>query len=327
MKKINILALGVALAIFVAPAFGQDLGSQLAKVAGKNAESYLSPFLSGLGADLNSGFYHSADLHGTLGFDVGIKFGVTLVKDADKTFDFELPATISFNSINLTAGQDYDQVVTGSPTAVGGTGGIPVKVKSTSPLVALRGQTIFTTPPGFDLSIVPLAVPQVSVGLPFGLEVIGRFIPTIKAGDAGKVSFVGFGLRHDIDQYIPLFPVDIAVHFMTQKLTFNDNSDKKIMSASATAFGVEVSKSLVLLTVYGGFQIESSKWEVEPFKYKYTDDPLVPKVDSPGFSIDGKNKSRFHAGVRLLLLFINVHADYSFAPNPVATAGVGITFR
>ncbi|MEX1274303.1 MAG: DUF6588 family protein, partial [Bacteroidota bacterium] len=44
-----------------------DLGKQLSKVAGLNAKNYLGSFLSGLGADLNSGLYHSADLHEVLG--------------------------------------------------------------------------------------------------------------------------------------------------------------------------------------------------------------------------------------------------------------------
>jgi len=325
MKRVNFLAVVFGLIVLSAQGFAQasDIGAQLSKVAGKNAESYLSPFLSGLGADLNSGFYHSADLHGTLGFDVGLKFGLAIMKDEDKVFDFVLPPSITFLGTTYVAGTDYDASVSSS-TAVGVGTGTAVKIKPGRPGA---GTTIFTTPIGFDLKAVPLAVPQASIGLPFGLEVTGRFIPTISAGDAGKVSFVGFGLRHDIDQYLPLFPVDIAVHFMTQSFTFNDKNDKKIMSASATAFGAEVSKSLVLLTVYGGFQIESSKWEIEPFTYKYSDDPNVASVQSPAISIEGKNKSRFHAGVRLLLLFINVHADYSFAPNPVATVGVGITFR
>lgn len=324
MKRINCLAVVIGTIVLSTQVFAQsDIGAQLSRVLGKNAENYMSPFLSGLGADLNSGFYHSADLHSTLGFDVGIKLSAVIVKDEDKVFDFTLPASFTFQSQTFNAGPDYDQVITGSPTALGSTSGVAVKSKVAKGLIP-AGTTIFTTPPGFDLKTLPLFVPQASIGLPFGLEVTGRFVPTISAGDAGKVNFVGFGLRHDIDQYIPLFPVDIAVHFMTQKLTFNDKNDKKIMSASATAFGAEVSKSLVLLTVYGGFQIEKSSWEIEGYSYT---DPSNVTVQVPGFSLDGKNTSRFHAGVRLLLLFINVHADYSFAPNPVATAGVGITFR
>lgn len=303
-----------------------DLGKQLSKVAGANAKNYLGSFLSGLGADLNSGFYHSADLHDVLGFDLGVKVGAVMVKDEDRIFDFEMPDQVTYSGFTLTAGTDYDKIIAGSPSVLGDKKGKEVRVKSTSSYIPLRGQTLFTTPSGFDLSYLPLAAPQASIGLPLGLEVIGRFIPTVSLPeDAGKVNFVGFGIRHDIDQYIPLLPIDIAVHFMTQKLTISDNADKKLLTATGTAYGVEVSKSLALFTLYGGFQIEKSAWDIE--SYTFSDIESGTNIQVPGFSVEGANTSRFHAGIRLLLLFVNIHADYSFAKQPVLTAGVGISFR
>jgi hypothetical protein len=335
MKFPRIIATAVALIVacsLTSLAQQDDLGRQLSKVAGENAMNYLSPLLSGLGADLNSGIYHSADLHDVLGFDVGVKLSAVLTTDADKTFDFVLPDEIVYSGLTLRAGIDYDKVVAGSPTALGENTGREVKLKSTSPYYGLLGgQTIFTTPQGFNLKGVPLLVPQAAIGLPLGFEVIGRFIPTITVppssfGDpVGKVNFIGFGLRHDIDQYIPLCPVDIAIHFMTQKLTLSDNNDNKILSGSGTAYGVEVSKSFALLTLYGGFQLEKSKWDIDA--YNYSDPSTNTTIQLPGFSLEGKNKSRFHAGVRFLLLIVNIHADYSFATQPVITAGVGISFR
>ncbi|HWP81664.1 MAG TPA: DUF6588 family protein [Bacteroidota bacterium] len=331
MKLFCTLCIAFAVVCAVGVASGQDdLGKQLGKIAGENAKGYLTPFLSPIGAGFNSGFYHSAELHGVLGFDIGVKAALITLGDEDKVFDFVLPSTISYSSgtgpsATLTAGADYDQIVTGAPTAVGAKVGKEVKVKQTSSQVALRGQTIFTTPQGFDLSGVAVIVPQASIGLPLGLEVTGRFMPTLKLGDVGKLNVMGFGLRHDIDQYIPLLPLDIAVHFATQKMTMSDNSDKDIMSLSATAFGAEVSKKLLFITVYGGFQIESSTWTVEP--YRYTDLSTNATVEIKGLEVKGKNKSRFHVGARMLLLFVNVHADYSFSTHPVLTAGVGISFR
>jgi hypothetical protein len=332
MKITRILAVPIfLLTISFVSSAQDDIGKQLSKVAGQNAISYVSPILSGFGADLNSGFYHSADLHDVLGFDVGLKLSAVTPKDADKSFDFVLPDQIVYSGFTLRAGVDYDKTITGSPTALGDETGREVKVKSTSAFVPLRGQTIFTTPKGFNLKTVPLILPQASIGLPLGFEVVGRFIPTMTIppsgfGDpVGKMNFIGFGLRHSIDQYIPLCPVDIAVHFMTQKLTISDDHDNKIFSGSGTAYGVEVSKSLAVLTLYGGFQMEKSSWDVEP--YKYSDPSTNATVQLAGYSVEGKNKSRFHAGVRLLLLIVNVHADYSFATHPVFTAGVGITLR
>jgi len=306
-----------------------DLGKQLSKVAGQNAINYLAPVLSAWGADLNSGLYHSADLHDILGFDVGVKIGVVMVKDEDRVFDLMLPDQIKYGGVTLNAGVDYDKVISGSPTALGESNGKAVTVRSTSAFVPLRGQTIFTSPRGFNMKSASLLMPQAAVGLPFGLEVIGRFVPNTTLPDnAGKVNFIGFGIRHSIDQYIPLCPIDLSIHFMTQKLTVSNMNDRKILGASGIAYGVEVSKSLALLTVYGGYQIEHSEWDVD----LYSADPsLTQFVGTPetidGFHVDGKNTSRFHAGVRLLLAIVNVHADYSFATQPVIAAGVGISLR
>jgi hypothetical protein len=169
-------------------------------------------------------------------------------------------------------------------------------------------------------------MPQLNLGLPFGLEFMLRYIPTTSAGDVGKFNYMGFGLRYSIDQWIPLCPVDLSVHFMTQKLTFKSSSDQDIFTGKATAYGVEVSKRLFILTLYGGFQMESSTLTLSDYTYA-GDDPTLQGVSVSGFEVNGSNKSRFTVGARLLLLFINVHADYSFATNPVLTLGAGITLR
>ncbi|MCX6144668.1 MAG: hypothetical protein NTZ35_15780 [Ignavibacteriales bacterium] len=334
MRSRNLIVLVGCLALFSYMLTAQDdLGKQLSKVASQNAVNYLSPVLSAWGADLNSGLYHSADLHDILGFDVGLKVGAVMVKDEDKVFDLVLPDQMAFTyngtKYTLNAGVDYDKVIPGAPTALGDPNGKAVTIKSTSPLVPLRGQTIFTSPKGFDMKFAALLMPQAAIGLPFGLEVIGRFVPNTTLPDnAGKVNFIGFGIRHSIDQYIPLCPIDISIHFMNQKLTISDMNDHRILGASGIAYGIEVSKSLAFLTVYGGYQIEHSEWDVD----LYNPDPsLTQFIGTPltidGFHVDGKNTSRLHAGVRLLLAIINVHADYSFATQPVIAAGVGISLR
>ena len=334
MRLKNLILFAVCLAFLSLTSTAQDdLGKQLSKVVNQNAINYLSPVLAAWGADLNSGLYHSADLHDILGFDVGLKVGAVMVKDEDRVFDLVLPdqMVFTYNGIRYTlnAGVDYDKVISGAPTVLGDPNGKAVTVKSTSPLVPLRGQTVFTSPKGFNMKFASLLMPQAAVGLPFGLEVIGRFVPNITLpDDAGKVNFIGFGIRHSIDQYIPLLPIDASIHFMTQKLTISDMNDHKIVGASGTAYGIEVSKSLALLTVYGGYQIEKSAWDVD----LYNPDPsLTQFIGTPvtiaGFHVDGRNSSRFHAGVRLLLAIINVHADYSFATQPVVAAGVGISLR
>lgn len=317
-KALVFIGMLIALTV-VGNAQQSDLSGQLSKIIGANANNYLEPLASGLGAGLNSGFYHSADLHSVLGFDIGVKMSLAMISDAHKTFDFVLPDQITIGPLTYRAGIDYAKNVPNSPTFAGGSG-IPVKSTGLN-----NGTVIFTTPSGFNYTRLPMFAPQAAIGLPFGIEVIGRFLPSTNLGDAGKVNFVGFGLRYDIDQYIPFCPVDIAVHFMTQKVTIDDKSGNKVMSLSGTAFGAEVSKSLILFTLYTGVQFENSNLSVE--SYQYTDPSTGVTAQVNGFSLTGVDKTRFLVGFRVLLAVINLHADYSFSKYPVLTAGVGITFR
>jgi hypothetical protein len=331
-------------------ATAQDLQQQIQQLGRDAAIGYVTPILAGWGNDLNSAIYYSADLHDILGFDVGVKVAMSRFQDADKTYSLVMPRHISVKASQLgytvpggsdptltfDAVTDYDLIVKAN-TAVGAKDGTPIKLKAQKQ-VTIPGygtatlpvaQTLATLPGGFDLGSlgVPLPMPQLNLGLPFGLEAMLRYIPTVSAGDAGKFNYMGFGLRYDIDQWLPAFPVDIAIHFMTQKMNFKSSDDADIFSAKATAYGVEVSKKLFILTIYGGFQIESSTLSLADYKYT-GNDPLIPVgTKIQGFDVNGSNKSRFTVGARVLLLIVNVHAEYSIAKNPVIAIGAGISLR
>jgi hypothetical protein len=252
------------------------------------------------------------------------------------------------SKVQVQSGNAYATSIT-APTAIGDKNNVVVKGKSGTTVYSVNGNplyagaggvynqlpnfdlsnnTLFTLPGGYSMGSlgVPLPMPQLNLGLPFGLEFMLRYFPTTSYQDYGKFSYMGFGLRYDIDQWIPLCPVDIAVHFMTQKLTFKSSSDQDIFTGKATAYGIEVSKKLFILTLYGGFQMESSTLTLADYTYS-GNDPTLQGLIVNGFEIKGSDKSRFTVGARLLLLFINVHADYSFATTPVLTLGAGITIR
>jgi hypothetical protein len=252
------------------------------------------------------------------------------------------------SKVQVKSGNAYATSVT-APTAVGDKNSVVVKGKAGTTIYSVNGNPlyagtngVYSQVPNFDLSNnslfllpggfdpgalgVPLPMPQLNLGLPFGLEFMLRYVPTISAGNYGKLTSMGFGLRYDIDQWIPLCPVDIAVHFMTQKMTFKSNADQDILTGKATAYGVEVSKKLSILTVYGGFQMESSTLTLSDYTYVGSD-PTLQGTTISGFEVDGADKSRFIVGARVLLLFINIHADYSFATTSVLTLGAGISIR
>jgi hypothetical protein len=326
----------------------QDLATELARVGKQNVSNYVSPIFHGFAADLNSAFYHSADLHSSLGFDVGVKFGFALIKDADRKYNFITPDSIAIkNPLNLAqiiylkAGTDYDASVSGAPTAVGDKNNKfyvkmirstsdPIKQAVYDSMVVRHGSSnLFQIPNGFDLPAVPMPMPQAAIGLPFGLEVMVRFIPTVSVADnAGKFNYMGFGLRYDIDKLIPRSPVDIAVHFMTQKMNFTSNDDKDIFKATGLAYGIEASKKFLFLTVYGGFQLEQATFTLSKFDCIFTTpDGAETVIPIPEMTFEGKNKSRATIGLRALLAVVNLHIDYSIAETPVIAAGIGISLR
>ena len=313
-------------------ATAQDLSQQLTKMSGAAANSYVSPLLSGWGVGLNSAIYYSADLHSPLGFDIGIKATFFNWKDGDKTYNFHMPDYINvYNPSNpsvplyvLHSNTDYPSSVVAQTVAGEKTETI-VKTLPTS--VAFPNQEIFRLPGGLGTPGAGLIVPQASIGLPFGLEIVARFIPTYKFPSVGKINFMGFGLRYDIDQWIPACPVDVAIHLMTQKFNFKDTADNNLISASALAYGVEVSKSILFLTVYGGFQLEKAKFTVGPYNAQIASGQTTIPVRVDAFDVESPNKSRFTVGIRLLLAVLNVHAEYSVATTPIFAVGVGITMR
>jgi hypothetical protein len=304
--------------LFLCACFGanqvqaQDLQQALSNLNAQVVGGYIDPILGNWANDLNSGIYHTAALHSVLGFDLSVNLALAHVSDGDKTFQFTMPIPVNANGVLYPA----NTPITAS-TAVG--------PKNSTVLTTVNGLPIMTIPPGYDLPYVPLPMPQVSLGLPFGIEVMARYIPTVSAGSEGKFNSSGFGARYSIDQWIPMCPVNIAVHFMTQKLNFKSKSDTSIFSGKGTAYGLEVSKKLAILTLYAGFQLESSSMTVD--NYEYTNQATGLSSTIQGFTVNGSNKSRFTVGANFSLLIFDIQADYSFASTPVATLGAGFSFR
>jgi len=174
-------------------------------------------------------------------------------------------------------------------------------------------------PSGLNQSSVPMVFPQASISF-MGTELMVRYLPTFKV-DEEEISLFGFGIKHSISRYIPLFPVNIAVQFLYNKFSISD-----IVNVKSIAFNVHTSKSFSVLTVYGGLQLESSTVN---FKYTFKDpnglDP-AKKNQEISMSIDGNDKFRMTVGGALNLAFFVINADYSLGSQGVLTTGLTFQF-
>ncbi|MCL5021269.1 MAG: hypothetical protein M1339_06370, partial [Bacteroidetes bacterium] len=154
MRKIQATALLLTLVLAVGSLFAQDVGTELKKMGSTNAPKYVGPLMAGWGAGLNSGLFHSADLHSVLGFDVQIKATFAGLSDEDKTYMFQTP---DLGPLYVRGGT--------------GTNGYPAEVKANTvvgakdPTVVKTNDgttTLMTIPGGLDLPAAPLIFPRFS---------------------------------------------------------------------------------------------------------------------------------------------------------------------
>lgn len=202
----------VALVLFTTLSFSQLNNVDFLKSApadgAKFLEAYIAPWTNAFGAGLNSGWYNTAKPHKLGGFDITTSFNVGFVPSSAGTFDL---GSIGLSS-NMTA--------SGMTSTVSGP-----KTNGPAMTYKVNGVTVasFTAPPGTNWKYIPVPTAQIGIGLPFGTELKGRFIPKINIKD-GDISLWGVGLVHSIMQYLPgdkLLPFDVSLFGGYTKLTGN----------------------------------------------------------------------------------------------------------
>jgi len=171
-----------------------------------------------------------------------------------------------------------------------------------------------------DLSFLPFAAPQLSLGTILGTRVTFRYLPSITISEElGKFKYFGFGIQHNPGVLLPVpLPIDVSFGFFTQTLEVGT-----LFKAKTTAFGLNVSKKLgmgpINVTPYGGFMFEKSTIDVS---YTFmVEDEEIDVV----FELEGENKSRLVLGLSLRLLIFNINADYNIGKYNSVTVGVMFT--
>ncbi len=287
--------------------------------AQKLSKAYLEPFGKSLGMSLNSGWYNSAKPHGLLGFDITFTVPITIPASSDKTFDV--------SKLNL----EYWQIQSGqsnlSPTVTGKKSGATVLTDKAT------GSNTLNMPVGANLQFIPAPVIQLAKGLPLHTELVGRFFPTVNISGVGNFGMWGVGIKNEFLEFIPFakrIPINASVFFgYTQFRSSFDISkpDKQKLDFKASGYTVRllVSKSIPVLTVYGGIGYNHSKTEVA-LKGTYNVDE-VGSITNPVEFDFMNNGFTANLGVRLKLAILAFHFDYALGDYGIFNAGVGINFR
>ncbi len=261
----------------------------------QNVEGYVRPVADLFGANMNSGYYHSARIP-ISGFHLSLDFIAMAapVSDDQKTYTATTPAGFAPASFQTA-------------TIFGGKGTL---VSATAP----AGLTYRGSDGIINTSAFPLALPQLTIGSLYGTEVVLRFIalPKVNGDKIPTTRLWSIGARHNISQYIPGVPLDIAAGVYYNSFTWGD-----IFDYNGLSYGAQVSKSFSVLTLHAGLNIESSTLKIS---YVSTD-PVAP--GSVELSLDGTRKVSFTAGLGVTLGFFRLFGNANFGTVTNFTAGFG----
>ncbi len=276
-----------------AGASADDIQALVGIYRAENAEKYLQPLADALGADMNAGFYHGARVP-RLGLHVWVGMETMWAPVSDDQKVFQAHTEAPFNPAATVEAPTLFGARTG-PTATG------------------TGGTVFVFPGGFDVKRMPLAVPQVTVGSFLGTEATVRFADAELTEDIDRIRLFGFGARHNLSQYLPMLPVDLAGGFFWQHFEVGDLIDAKTFS-----LGVQGSITRSVLTGYAGIAWEKATLDLS---YPRGTGDFAERIE---FSLDGENSVRLTVGAALRLAIVTLHADYSLASQGTIVLGLGL---
>lgn len=321
---------------------------------------YLKPFGNSFGAGMNNGWYNTAETHKKLGFSLMFNTHLTFVPVEDQTYDI--------SKLNLQRLTLQDPLNVNAPTVFGDDkDGPSLEVLVDDPSTSSPDRDIlltrFNSPKGVGFAMMPTFMVQGAVGLPKNTEVMVRYLPTISLpGVNGKMGLYGFGIKHDIKQWIPFMsalPFDLAVMggftrintgvdldlqadaggvgatgtFSNQEMIFNVNAltGNLIFSKKIAFFTPHVSvgynNSRSRLRVNGNYPIAVGV-VTDSNSPDYTK-KLYEQVEDPiDVKFENVGDFRINAGFRLKMAgVICLAMDYTLAKYSTFTMGLGISVR
>lgn len=291
----------VALVLLAASAATAQVEDQLSAYTGDNAEGYLSPLATAIGADLNTGVWKSAYIPLEDGFHFCFETRVMGL-----FFDDELRTFMATTEEGFSP-----ETTTDAPTVIGGGEAV---------IVPGDGGSSFAFPGGFDANSFVLAAPQIRIGAFKGTEVMLRGIPTkVELGDTeiGNASFWGLGVHHSISQYMgPDFPVELAAGLFYQKITLGDD----LIDATAFQVSVQAGKrypaGFAVIEPYAGLSVDMFSMDVVYEK----DDVDIDLAFESDTTLD------LTVGLNLTAAFFNLNGEYSIASQNSFAFGFGLGF-
>jgi hypothetical protein len=221
MKKLYPYFIVLALTFAVLNAHAQSGISDLLQTspgdATKLINAYGQPLFKGIGVGMNSNWTNTAKPLKLLHFEVKVAASAAFTPASDKSFDVTQIGLSNNVRLDPTTQSPITPTIGGERSANG-------------PQLGIYDDNNhklgdFTMPSG-KLPVIPAPQLQLTVGLIQSTDLTIRAIPSINIGSEGSVSMVGFGLKHNISQYIfgpaaKVMPFDLSVMLGWSRLNLN----------------------------------------------------------------------------------------------------------
>lgn len=312
---------------------------------------YVGPVAEDLGSLVNNGWYNSAENHKRFGFDLSVTLSTVFISSSRQYFNVDNTKLSGVGYLGTTG------TTQGMPTAYGAETEIP----SFTYNGGANNGLVFNGPGGGNIAkevpIGSLAVPTIQggIGLFANTDLRFRFTPAVTIGST-EVKNWGAGLMHDIKQHIPglkevPFSLSLLLGYSSMTTTTNMASNyetslgsgsyagqQAVAETSAFTAQVLISKSIPVLTFYGGLGYNSSATSFAVKGDYYVDRSftalgeiplLAPVTLKDPFKKDfSSNGFRFTGGIRFKFGPVFLNGDYTlFQGQGFLTTGFGFTVR
>jgi len=303
-------------------------------------KNYMEPLVMGFSYGMSNGWYNTAKAHKSLGFDLTITATLTSVPESKEYFTF---LSTDYENVHLVGSNDQVPTILGPSSDTGPELEFTYYEETT-------GTTISSgtfKPVGLGLkeeigyNVVPSPMVQLSVGTFKNTDLIIRYVPEIRY-EAFTTSAFGFGIKHDIKQWIPglkRVPIDIALlaafsgfdnHYNLSDLQIEGDSKEAVFNVNNWTVQALVSKKISILTVYAGIGCATVNSEMKmKGTYAVKDDmgEEIYSMEDPITLSYEESSWRATGGIRLKFAFFTLHGDYTYQQYSMVSAGFGFSFR
>lgn len=292
--------------------------------------------MTGLGVALGTGIFYTAQAHDVLGFDFGFRIMQVRIPSSARYF------TATAVACSLVNGElDYYDIAVENVSTIFGPGEITLVSRPGNARVNPR---LF--PGGLDVTTLPFVMPQLNVGLPFGLELGFGYLPlamTFPLDREKNIRFLRFGAKLGFNKLPYLnrldLPIALAVGGFYQIGRVQGEDEVGTMTMTLWNLQILASKRIGtgwLLTVE---PFVAGGVEGTEYKFRYEFQKILPDTiggvptDSiiviEPINVDYYQQRRFRAmvGMTLYLGPVYLHYDYNIVTYKTHNLMLGITVR